>query len=92
MAMIEEKYIRETWYAKGNAVFCKMHDEVCGDCRTGCSDREIKIAEIIAQGPIMRRLLDELTRLGADMKALIRLKRIQAQANLISLKFAKIKK
>jgi len=103
--MIEEKYIRETWYAKGNAVFCKMHDEVCGDCRNGCSGREIKIAEvktesedapliaeIIAQGPTMRRLLDELTRLGAGMEALIRLKRIQAQANLISLKFAEVKK
>lgn len=103
--MIEEKYIRETWYAKGNAVFCKMHDEVCGDCRTGCSGREIKIAEvktesedapliaeIIAQGPTMRRLLDELPRLGAGMEALIRLKRIQAQANLISLKIAEAKK
>ena len=104
--MIEEKYIRETWYAKGNAVFCTMRDDVCRDCRNrSCSGREIKIAEvktesedapliaeIIAQGPIMRRLLDELTRLGAGMEALIRLKRIQAQANLISLKFAEVKK
>lgn len=98
------KYIRETWYVKGNAVFYKMHDEVCGDCRTGCSGREIKIAEvktesedapliaeIIAQGPIMRRLLDELTRLGAGMEALIRLKRIQTEARMIALKFTEAK-
>ena len=102
---MKEKYIRETWYAVGKFVYLDAKDEVCQDCGNSCRGRKIQIAEvktesedapliaeIIAQGPTMRRLLDELTRLGAGMEALIRLKRIQAQANLISLKFAEVKK
>ena len=101
---MKEKYIRETWYAVGKFVYLDAKDEVCQDCGNSCRGRKIQIAEVktesedapliaemIAQAPHLRRLIEEIDNLGCGMEALIRLKRIQTEARMIALKFTEAK-
>lgn len=101
---MKEKYIRETWYAVGKFVYLDAKDEVCQDCGNSCRGRKIQIAEVktesedvpliaemIAQAPHMRRLIEESDNLGCGMEALIRLKRIQTETRMIALKFTEAK-